>query len=345
MRAMNFLGPEQELGERQIEQCPDRSDGPTRGRGHIGGHIAPRGGRRAHNVHRDAIRRTNERNDPGYATRMAGMVLRSLNEMSNRAARIFDSLATPGAPEHRPPPDRLGAVARACLSLRGIVTGALPQTCALCADRSGDAMLCAPCMNALPALPPACPNCARPVPSAVLCGVCLMRPPKFSATVAACAYAFPLDRLVQGLKYEHRLALAEPLGDALAAALLRSATARTSVDAIVAMPLTARRQRERGFNQATQIARVVARRVGLPMLHGLARTGDAPPQATLRWRDRRRNVRGAFACRTSFAGRAVALVDDVMTTGATLEAAAGALLGAGASRVDAWVVARTLPAN
>jgi ComF family protein len=236
-----------------------------------------------------------------------------------------------------------GSGRRASSAIRILIGRALPQACALCADRSGNAMLCAPCMNALPPLPPACPVCARPSPGSSVCGACLKRPPKFTATLAACTYAFPLDRLVQALKYEHRLALAEPLGDALAAAALRAPASYQRPDALIAVPLAAARQRERGFNQSIEIARVVARRTGFPLVTGLVRTGNAPAQATLPWTQRRRNVRGAFACATSFAGRHVALVDDVMTTGATLEAATAVLLRSGAARVDAWVVARTLP--
>lgn len=227
--------------------------------------------------------------------------------------------------------------------LRALALRALPQTCALCAARSGDAILCAPCMNALPPLPIACPACARPSFGAAVCGACLAKPPRFAATVAACAYAYPLDRLVQALKYGRQLALAQPLGDALAAAVLRASPSYPRPQALVALPLSTARQRERGFNQAIEIARVVSRRVGLPLAHGLVRTGHGPAQAGLPWAQRRRNVRGAFACARSFAGMHVAVVDDVMTTGATLEAAAMALVKAGAQRVDAWVVARTLP--
>ncbi len=198
-------------------------------------------------------------------------------------------------------------------------------------------------MNALPPLPPACPVCARPSTGSTVCGACLKRPPRFAATLAACAYAFPLDALVRALKYEHRLALAEPLGDALAAAAMRAPPSLERPDALIAIPLAAARQRERGFNQSIEIARVVARRTGLPLASGLVRTGNGPAQASLPWAQRRRNVRGAFASRAAFAGRHLALVDDVMTTGATLEAAAAVLLQSGAARVDAWVVARTLP--
>lgn len=273
---------------------------------------------------------------------MAGMTVSSLNEMSNGAARKLDSASrriSPAPFRHAATPARSDALAL----IREAIGRALPQTCVLCAERSGAAMLCAPCMNSLPSLPASCPVCARPSPGAAVCGACLKRRPRFAATLAACAYAFPLDRLVQALKYQHQLALAGPLGDALAAAALRAPPSYVWPDALIAVPLGAARQRERGFNQAVEIARVVARGTGLPVVTGLVRSGDAPAQATLPWALRRRNLRGAFACRGVFAGRHVALVDDVMTTGATLEAAATALLQAGAVRVDAWVVARTLP--
>ena len=257
---------------------------------------------------------------------MAGMIARSLNELSNSRRARFDSARVPGA-----------------TALRQWLARALPQSCALCAARSGNDQLCAPCMNALPELGPACPACALPSPAATTCGACLKRPPRFSTTIAAGVYAYPLDRLVQALKYEHRLSLAQPLGHKLAAAIERASVGARLPDAVIALPLAAARQRERGFNQSIEIARVVARRLGLRMEGGLVRTGNGAAQALLPWSQRRRNVRGAFACTRPFSGRRVALVDDVMTTGATLESAATALLQAGAARVDAWVVARTLP--
>jgi len=174
------------------------------------------------------------------------------------------------------------------------------------------------------------------------CAECLRKPPRFKATVAAHAYAFPLDRLIQALKYEHRLELALPLGDALAAAVRRAPALFAGVEAVVPLPLSRARQRERGFNQSIEIGRIVARRTGLPLARLLSRTAHAPPQASLPWRARAGNVRGAFACADHLDGRHVAVLDDVMTTGATLDAAAAALIAAGAARVDAWVVARTL---
>jgi ComF family protein len=275
---------------------------------------------------------------------MAVMTGPSLNELSSGAAQKFDSRPPARFASHCGTQSRHGEWRhRAAEALRSLVQAALPQCCTLCSARSGSALLCAPCMNALPALPAACPVCAQPSPGGSLCGACLKRQPAFTATIAACRYAFPLDRLVQALKYERRLHVAEPLGDLLAAAVARAPAARTLPQALVAVPLTAARQCERGFNQAGEIARTVARRSGLPVVHGLARTGSAPPQATSSRSQRMRNVRGAFACSRRFDGLHVALVDDVMTSGATLDAAARALLRAGAARVDAWVVARALP--
>ena len=278
---------------------------------------------------------------------MAGMTVPSLNERSRGAARGFNGESRRRVPAAFPALEigTMGSAAHVAHAIGRVIGRALPQTCALCAERCGDAVLCAPCMNALPALPPACPRCARPSPGSAVCGTCLKRPPKFAATLAACSYAFPLDRLVQALKYDNRLALAEPLGDALAAAVLRAPASYPRPDALIAVPLAAARQRSRGFNQSIEIARVVARRTALPLVFGLERVGDAPAQASLPWTQRRRNVRGAFACRLWFAGRHLALIDDVMTTGATLEEAAKALLQSGAARVDAWVDARTAPPN
>ena len=217
-----------------------------------------------------------------------------------------------------------------------------PQACALCNGRAGAALLCSACRACLPRVHQPCRTCALPALAGDgVCGACRARPPPFSATYAAWVYAFPVDRLVHALKYHGRLAYAEPLAAALAETLARSGAARP--DAVVALPLARSRQRERGFNQAHEIAVRVASALGVPVIAGLARARDAPPQATLAWSARAANVRGAFVAHPCLAGRRIAIVDDVMTTGATLAEAAAAARRAGAARVQAWVVARTLP--
>ena len=152
-------------------------------------------------------------------------------------------------------------------------------------------------------------------------------------------YGFPVDCLLQALKYGGHLALA----DWAAAALAIAARSQESPDAIVALPLAPARQRERGFNQAHEIARRVAARLRVPIGAPLARVGDAPPQAMLPWTARASNVRNAFVCVGNVRSQRLVVVDDVMTTGATLIEAARTLIAAGAARVDAWVVARTPP--
>jgi ComF family protein len=226
------------------------------------------------------------------------------------------------------------------------VRRALPQQCALCAARAGGALLCPACAAALPRPPPACPVCALPTPAATVCGACATGPPPYVATVAATVYEWPVDRLLQRLKYGGHFALADWAGGMLAAAVrvalgIRAPIARP--DVVVALPLAPARQRNRGFNQAQEIAARAARSLALPLGHALQRHGNGPPQAALPWRARRQNVHGAFTVRGEVRGARVALVDDVMTTGATLAEAAHVLRVAGAARVECWVVARTLP--
>jgi ComF family protein len=198
--------------------------------------------------------------------------------------------------------------------------------------------LCAPCTADLPWLPRArCAVCALPLASGAVCGACIARPPRFDRVDAPFAYRYPVAPLIHALKYGGRLALARTLGEALAQAVPRDA------DAIVPMPLARGRLAERGFNQALEIARVVAARTGIPLARDAARkVVDTPPQAALPWKERARNVRRAFVCDADLSGLRIAVVDDVLTTGATLEALARVLRRAGAAGVAGWVVARTL---
>lgn len=207
------------------------------------------------------------------------------------------------------------------------------RPCLLCGQPSESA-LCPGCDADLPRAPAACPQCALPTPDGARCGACLRDPPAFDAAVAAFAYAFPIDRLVQALKYAHRLECAAALGTAL-----RAAAEGRGVDRIVPMPMHPARLRERGFNQAGEIARALKSLA--PVEPALCeRLRDTPPQAGLDRDERRRNLRGAFACNTRLDSQSVAIVDDVMTTGSSMRELAQTLKRAGAARVEAWVVAR-----
>lgn len=213
--------------------------------------------------------------------------------------------------------------------------------CLLCGTHAGRQAVCKVCRQALPDYClPHCPRCAIPTPDGQICGACLQHPPAQIASVAAFSYTFPVDQLVPALKYQHRLAIAPMLGAALAQAV----RLRPAPDCVVPMPMHPARLRQRGFNHATEIAREVARCLNLPMALDLCeRVRDTPPQVALAYRQRRGNVRGAFVCRGNVAGKRIALIDDVMTTGTSLDELARTLIQAGALQVEAWVVARTLP--
>jgi len=171
------------------------------------------------------------------------------------------------------------------------------------------------------------------------CGRCQARPPAFARTLAAFDYAFPVDRLVQQLKYATQLHLGRVLGRCLLARAL--ATDMPCPGVIVPMPLHRRRLAERGFNQSMLIARPLGAALRVPVEPRLlVRARPTTPQAGLGPGRRAGNVRGAFRARAEARGVHVVLVDDVMTSGHTLRAAAAALAAAGAARVDAWVVAR-----
>jgi ComF family protein len=282
----------------------------------------------------------------GTAGAQAGFV-RCITAACQAAVRLYDphscvsfgQFGRCAAPEGRN--SRLEAALRHSLpraSLR-FLRAALPQRCILCVAPSGDALLCTGCAQSMPRIAAACPRCALASPGGATCGACLAKPPFYATAIAAWAYAFPADRLLQAFKYGGRLALA----DTFAHALAQRAGAAAPPDALIALPLSVQRQRVRGFNQAHEIARRVSARTGIPLLHALRRAKDSPPQAGMSLAQRKRNVRGAFEATRPLAGLAVALVDDVMTTGATLAEAARAACDAGARRVDAWVVARTLP--
>lgn len=214
----------------------------------------------------------------------------------------------------------------------------LPQNCLLCTAEAGRASLCPPCLADLPLHTlPTCPVCAYPTPLAEVCGNCLRHPPAYSRSIAAYIYRFPLDQLVQSLKYHHQFAVI----DVLTAPLLARITELP--DAIIAMPLHHKRLMERGFNQSQLLASHIAKQLQLPLLdHACQRIRDTTPQAALPIKERHKNIRNAFSCDGSVAGKRIAIVDDVMTSGSTLDSLAKVMLAAGATEVQCWVVARAV---
>ncbi|AER54871.1 phosphoribosyltransferase [Pseudoxanthomonas spadix BD-a59] len=215
----------------------------------------------------------------------------------------------------------------------------LAPRCLVCGEAGVHGQdLCAACTAALPWNHTACPRCALPLAHAALCGACLQRPPPVAATCAVFVYGFALDRLVPRFKFHQDLAAGRLLAELMAQGLVQAERPA----ALVPVPLHPARLRTRGYDQALELARPVGRALGLPVLSEvLHRRRDTAPQSELDAAARRRNLRGAFAVSSPTAlPDHVAVLDDVMTTGATAHAAARALARAGVKRVDAWVCAR-----
>lgn len=225
-----------------------------------------------------------------------------------------------------------------------------PPTCVLCA-RTGQLPavdLCAACEADLPVNAPACGVCAQLLAGGSgaesakswVCGACLRRPPPFDASHCPFRYAYPLDHLVQGLKYHGAVAQGRVLGELLAHRIQASRSA-TLPQLIVPVPLGRRRFRDRGYNQAIELARYVGKHLEIPIRTDLVvRTRETHEQAALNKPDRSKNIRGAFAAIGKVPALHVAIVDDVITTGSTVNELAKVLKRAGAVTVEVWAVAR-----
>jgi ComF family protein len=205
--------------------------------------------------------------------------------------------------------------------------------------------VCAACLSRFAAPQPRCSTCAAVVPPGIArCGQCLAEAPPFAHAVAAVDYSHPWDRLIAQLKFRDGLDLCAALATLLREAIVRSDA--PPADLVLPVPLSRERLRERGFNQAWELARRTARALRVDARADvLLRVKDTPHQLSLPRERRAANVRGAFAADARRAallhGRSVAVVDDVMTTGTTFAEIARVLQRAGAREVQAWAVART----
>jgi ComF family protein len=217
-----------------------------------------------------------------------------------------------------------------------------PPHCVLCgAKGSGDRDICAACFGGLPWNRHPCPRCAAPLPpdaDTTLCGECIKQLPSWDEAKSPLAYAYPIDKLVQRFKFEGDLSTGRLLGSLLADYL---AAGGDRPDCIVPVPLHPSRLKERGFNQAVELARPISKRLRLRVRLDLcARIRATEVQSRLDAAERKKNLRDAFAVTASVQGMHLVLLDDVVTTGATAETLAHALREAGAARVSLWSVCR-----
>lgn len=217
----------------------------------------------------------------------------------------------------------------------------LPLHCRLCSQPGDNGLdLCPACQQAAWPNAPACSRCALPLVMAgeLLCGACLRRPGHLLACHAAWRYGPTLDALVRRYKFQQDLAA----GAVLAGLMLRERPPWLHGQVLMPVPLHRERLAQRGYDQAHELACLLAAGCGLPCVAGLRRQQATAAQSGLDLVQRRRNLRGAFVCVGGRLPESVVLIDDVMTTGATLEAAAKALMAGGVRQVRAWVAARTV---
>ena len=203
--------------------------------------------------------------------------------------------------------------------------------------------VCRACVEELPWHPKtSCPQCGL-ASSGMVCGSCLNSPPDFDATKAVFLYAYPVDAMMLRYKYGKNLNLGDTFGEFLA-----EKVDIESIDLIIPMPMHPQRLKERGFNQALEIAKVLSKILTKNAREKLdyksvIRQTLTPPQASLPLKERVKNIKGAFKANADLTGKRIAIVDDVMTTGASLNELTKTLKKAGASHVECWVIARTLP--
>ena len=224
----------------------------------------------------------------------------------------------------------------------------LPGSCMLCGLPSPRGLLCTGCTNDLPRIGPCCTQCGLPGETGRtrLCSHCSRRSPAWDDAIAALVYEYPIDHLVRRFKFRRNLSHGQLLAEELVRALRSKIAAQHQADdmempdALVPVPLHYWRRFRRGFNQAEMLARVVQQQLGIPLQsQGLRRVVYTPAQSGLDRKARRKNLRGAFRA-GDVDGMHIALVDDVLTTGTTLQECSLTLKRAGARRVSAWVAAR-----
>ncbi len=224
------------------------------------------------------------------------------------------------------------------------LSGVYAPVCVLCGTAGQSGLdLCLGCRADLPRIARPCPRCGLPLPDTsnpgTPCGTCQQIGPQYDRCWAPFAYSGPIPYLITGLKFRSRLAFARLLGELLVDALRHSRVRYPEL--LLPVPLHRSRLRERGYNQALEVGRHIAKRIQIPLAaRACIRTRHTAPQVGLDRTLRHRNMRGAFALTERLPVRHVALIDDVVSTGSTVEEVARTLKAAGIARVDVWAVAR-----
>ncbi len=226
--------------------------------------------------------------------------------------------------------------------LNNSLSNFLGRHCSVCDqiidDRYTD--FCHHCAQDLPKVQPACYQCGIQLkpPQVGLCGACLTAPPCYDRVISAFGYAHPIRQLMARYKFQHQLSLAPIFARSL---LTQIELSRLRVEALLPVPLHPTRLRQRGFNQALELAKPIAKALQKPLLlKSIQRKRNTQNQSDLAAKQRIKNLRNAFECVESLQHKSVAIIDDVMTTGSTANELANTLKQNGADYVEVWCVAR-----
>jgi ComF family protein len=223
------------------------------------------------------------------------------------------------------------------LTINHLLAYLFKQNCTLCAaPTNSELSLCQDCIKDLvPAPHPSCPQCGLSTQGDI-CGKCIKQRPHYDATHALFTYSYPADAMLQHYKYNNALYLCQTF-----AQLLIDKIQDNDIDVIIAMPLHPSRIKERGFNQSLEVAKIIAKQCNISLDHtSCSRIKNTPPQASLPLKSRLKNMKNAFQCSQSFIGQHVVLIDDVMTTGSSLNELAKIIKKAGARKISCYVLAR-----
>jgi ComF family protein len=227
------------------------------------------------------------------------------------------------------------------INIQHILDFLLPVSCGLCSGTTNSHQaLCEPCLNELPFIANSCPGCALPSSSTSPCGKCQKQQPSYDQAFALLLYQQPVNILIQQFKFNRKLEYSRLFSKLLAEKLVLFTK---PPDLLIPVPLHNSRLRSRGYNQAWELAKHLSKLSGIPASHKLcSRIKKTPLQTGLKASERKRNLKQAFAATGNVKGLHICIVDDVMTTGSTLEAIASVLKAAGTARVSVLVVARAV---
>jgi len=215
----------------------------------------------------------------------------------------------------------------------------LPIPCRLCGAHCQRHALCDDCIKDLPLLGPTCPRCAMPTTHAQLCGKCLNHPPEQDLSFSLFRYHNPIDRLIADFKYHDKLYLSQLFSNLMSEQLIT----RPLPQLIIPIPLHAKRLIQRGYNQSLELAKALSKQLNIPLSnHTLSRVKNTPPQASLPFKQRKNNIQNAFSLNNSNIPSHLALIDDVLTTGHTANAAVKCLQQKGVETIELWTIARTI---